>query len=69
VTYIHTQQLAQQLELRAMRVSLDGTNDLLTALTARFSRIEARLELSGDPAVTGFAEPQSSFEPHQTKRG
>jgi hypothetical protein len=57
VKYIHNQQLADHHLIRSLQTSLDGSNELLTPLTARVAHIERRLKLTGDPVPTGLSEP------------
>jgi uncharacterized protein (DUF885 family) len=68
INYTHSQQVADRLLLRSLQSSLDGTNELLTGLTARSARIERRLELSDDPLTSGFSELQHPFDPTRSKR-
>lgn len=56
VRYVHTQQLADRLNIRSLQVSLDNTNELLMSLVGRVTRIEKRLELAEQSAPAGFGE-------------
>jgi uncharacterized protein (DUF885 family) len=68
INYMHSQQVADRLLLRSLQSSLDGTNELLTGLTARTARIERRLELSDEPMPSGFAEERHPFDPPRPKQ-